>query len=92
MSGHDQRAHEALTGLDAGDPAHRDAMTVPADPLAAAERRGYLRGLEAALECIRPLIGRTVCARDATDTGEAYDLAIFDACNKLRDLAKETPR
>ena len=78
-----------------GDPAHRDALTVPATPRGVAEqeaeRRGYLRGVEAALEAVRPLIGKTVCARDAADTGEAYDLAVFDACNKLRALAKEKP-
>ena len=81
-----------------GDPAHRDALTVPATPRGRAflaeqeaERRAYLRGLEDALEAVRPLIGKTVCAREAADTGEAYDLAIFDACNKLRALAKEKP-
>ena len=89
MSAHDQRAHEALTGLDAGDPAHRDAMTVPADPLAAAERRGYLRGLEAAhAECV--MIANT-CDHDQRHGG-AMDCA--DAVMDLihAHLAKEPPR
>ena len=101
MSGHDQRAHEALTGLDAGDPAHRDAMTVPvpADPLAAAERRGYLRGLEDAARMVDcGCDGRaTVLAELHSNSAARWHACGRDPCGALdaaaiRDLAKESPR
>ena len=85
MSAHDQRAHEALTGLDAGDPAHRDAMTVPAG------------NVGTALELLRSWRAREITA--ALDDGDQWranmlrnESASVFLARAARAFAAEPPR
>ena len=85
-----------------GDPAHRDALTVPATPRGQAEqeaeRRGYLRGIEDAARMVDCACeGRAAVLAEAnSNSAIRWNACGRDPCGALdaaaiRQLAKEKP-
>ena len=81
-----------------GDPAHRDALTVPATPRGRAwkaeqeaERRGYLRGLEDAARAADDYADKARRKDERSVLAPVHEAAARRVSAAIRQLAKEKP-